>query len=559
MPPRAAFEEGFGMKGRPKQSVQQRIQFLSLFLVLTTALLGMTTTLLFALRMEYRALDRNLLNSAQVLSQSPQVAAVLSSRSGGETLTDYLDNTISLVRDIDAIVVADRNGVIQYSPDPAYIGTVYPDYQSLSVLHGEATQVDTGAGISELEHRALATVTNEAGEVLGFVSVGIGVHSVNRTVLDTVACFAILTFLAAGVALVLSRHLSSSIKDALMGYEPDAFRQLFHQREDILETLEEGILAIDQEARITYMNTACLKMMRASDLSQVLGKPLLELYPTSKLPRLLTTGKSEYNVRLRQMPGPHEVLSSRMPIWEEGKIVGAVAVFRDRTEVTELAEALTGSRHLVEAMRAYTHEFMNKLHTILGLIQLDRVDQAEQYILDVSQVHHQSVSRVMNQIEDTAVAALLVGKTSRAAELGIQLQVDPRSSLSGEEHMLPSGVLVTILGNLIENATESLNHSTRKQKEIHVSILENPDGLMLCVEDTGPGILPELLPYIFEPGVSTKKEAGHGLGLVQIKDLADLYHGQIRVESEPKAGTSFFLSFPAHPDTQPQGSTPERT
>ena len=218
--------------------------------------------------------------------------------------------------------------------------------------------------------------------------------------------------------------------------------------------------------------------------------------------------------------------------------MGAVAVFRDRTEVTNLAEALTGSRHLVEAMRAYAHEFINKLHTILGLIQLDRVEQAEQYILDVSEVHHQSVSRVMNQIEDTAVAALLVGKASRAAELGIQLQVDPRSSLSGEEHMLPSGVMVTILGNLIENATESLNHSTRKQKEIHVSILENPDGLLLCVEDTGPGILPELLPYIFEPGVSTKGEAGHGLGLVQIKDLTDLYHGQIRVESEPKSGTS---------------------
>ena len=122
--------------------------------------------------------------------------------------------------------------------------------------------------------------------------------------------------------------------------------------------------------------------------------------------------------------------------------------------------------------------------------------------------------------------------------------------------MLPSGVMVTILGNLIENATESLNHSTRKQKEIHVSILENPDGLLLCVEDTGPGILPELLPYIFEPGVSTKGEAGHGLGLVQIKDLTDLYHGQIRVESEPKAGTSFFLSFPAHSTPSPQGGAP---
>ena len=502
-------------------------------------MMGMTTTLLFSLRMEYQSMDRNLMNSAQVLAQSPQVAEVLSGRSGKETLTAYLDSTISRVKDIDAIVVADRDGIIRYSPDPSYEGTVYPEYQSLSVLNGESTQVDTGAGVSELEHRALASVTDEEGELLGFVSVGIGVRSVHQTVIDTVACFAILTFLAAGVGLLFSRHLSGAIKDSLMGYEPDVFRKLFHQREDILEALEEGILAIDRDCVITYMNAACLGMFGAKDAGEVLGRPLLEIYPASQLPRLLTTGKPEYNVHLKQMPGSQEV-----------------AVFRDRTEVTNLAEALTGSRHLVEAMRAYAHEFINKLHTILGLIQLDRVEQAEQYILDVSEVHHQSVSRVMNQIEDTAVAALLVGKASRAAELGIQLQVDPRSSLSGEEHMLPSGVMVTILGNLIENATESLNHSTRKQKEIHVSILENPDGLLLCVEDTGPGILPELLPYIFEPGVSTKGEAGHGLGLVQIKDLTDLYHGQIRVESEPKSGTSFFLSFPAHSTPSPQGGAP---
>lgn len=537
------------MKKPATRSISQRIRAFSLFLVLSTALLGMTTTLLYSLHMEYSNLDRNLMNSAQVLAQSPQVAEVLTGQSGNETLTAYLDSTISRVQDIDAIVVADREGIIRYSPDPAYVGTVYPGYASLPVMDGENAHVDTGAGVSEVEHRALASVTGEGGELLGFVSVGIGVRSVQRIVVDTVGCFVILTLLAAGVGLLFSRHLSGAIKDALMGYEPDAFRKLFHQREDILETLEEGIVAIDQEARITYMNTACLRMVGEKDASQVLGRPLLDIYPDSHLPRLLTTGRSEYNVHLHRMPGAQAVLSDRMPIWENGEIVGAVAIFRDRSEVTALAEDLTGSRHLVEAMRAYTHEFVNKLHTILGLIQLGRTEQAEQYILDVSQVHHQSVSRVMHQIQDTAVAALLVGKTSRAAELGIQLQVDPRSSLSGEDHTLPSGVLVTILGNLIENATESLNQSTWKQKEIQVSILEKPEGLFLCVEDTGPGIVPELLPYIFEPGVSTKGD-GHGVGLAQIKDLTGLYHGQIRVESEPKAGTSFFLSFPAQPKTQ---------
>ena len=530
------------MKAHSPISIRHKLQSLSLFLVLTTSILGMATTLLFSLRMEYQSMDRNLMNSAQVLAQSPQVAEVLSGRSGNETLTAYLDSTISRVKDIDAIVVADRDGIIRYSPDPSYEGTVYPEYQSLSVLNGESTQVDTGAGVSELEHRALASVTDEEGELLGFVSVGIGVRSVHQIVLDTVGCFAILTFLAAGVALVLSRNLSSSIKEALLGYEPDAFRQMFHQREDILETLKEGVIAIDKDTNVIYVNSAGLRLLNAQQPSDVLGRPLKELYPDTLLPRLLTTGKPEYNVHLQHVPGSKAALSDRMPIWEDDKIVGAVAIFQDRTEATAMAEELTGVRHLVEAMRAYTHEFINKLHIILGMIQLGQVDHAEQYILDISQIHHQSVSRVMNQIEDTAVAALLVGKTSRAAELGINLHLDPRSTLSAGGRFLPSGVLVTILGNLIENATESLDRSTWKQKEIAVSIREKPDSLLLCVEDTGPGILPELLPFIFEPNVSTKGE-GHGIGLSRIRELVNLYHGQIRVESEPKSGTAFFLSF----------------
>ena len=297
------------MKRPAKRSISQRIQFLSLFLVLSTALMGMTTTLLFSLRMEYQSMDRNLLNSAQVLAQSPQVAEVLSGRSGNETLTAYLDSTISRVQDIDAIVVADREGIIRYSPDPSYEGTVYPEYQSLSVLNGESTQVDTGAGVSELEHRALASVMDESGELLGFVSVGIGVRSVHQTVIDTVACFAILTFLAAGVGLIFARHLSGAIKDSLMGYEPDVFRKLFHQREDILEALDEGILAIDRDCVITYMNAACLGMFGAKAAEDVLGRPLREIYPASQLPRLLTTGKPEYNVHLKQMPGSQEAVS----------------------------------------------------------------------------------------------------------------------------------------------------------------------------------------------------------------------------------------------------------
>ena len=538
------------MKRSAPPSIRKRIRTFGLLLVLSTALLGMAAALLFSLQMERQHLDRNLTNSALVLAQSPGVADVLAGRRGVGTLAHYLDGAISRVQDIDAIVVASLDGQVIYAPDPSKIGGRYPGYEGLAVLSGQDFSVDTGAGISEVEHRAMASVHDTDGTLLGFVSVGIGVRHVNRIILQTAACFAVLTFFAVGAGLVLSRQLSGSIKKDLMGYEPDAFRRLFHQREDILEALDEGILAIDRDARVIYANPAGLRMLGAAQLSDVAGRPLSQVYPESLLPRLLTTGRPEYNVPVRRMPGIQEALSDRMPLWEDGQIAGAVAIFRDRTEATALAEELTGSRHLVEAMRAYTHEFLNKLHTILGLIQLGKTEQAEQYILDISQTHHQSVSRVADQIQDTAVAALLVGKTSRAAELGIRLQLDPKSALSADGQLLPSGVLVTILGNLIENATQALERSRQKQREITVSIREKERRLFLCVEDTGPGILPELLPHIFDPGFSTRG-SGHGTGLSRVKELVELYHGSIRVESDPKSGTSFFLLFPAGPAPQP--------
>lgn len=259
------------MNTHSPMSIRHKLQSLSLFLVLTTSILGMVTTLLFSLRMEYQNLNRNLMNSAQVLAQSPDVADFLAHRADSSVLTHYLDGTISRVQDIDAIVVADHNGVIQYCPDPTFVGTVYPDVDTLTVLQGNLTEMDTGAGISGAEHRALAAVQDLDGSLLGFVSVGIGVRSVHQIVLDTVGCFAILTFLAAGVALVLSRNLSSSIKEALLGYEPDAFRQIFHQREDILETLEEGIIAIDKNADVIYVNPAGLRLLNAQQALRCAG------------------------------------------------------------------------------------------------------------------------------------------------------------------------------------------------------------------------------------------------------------------------------------------------
>lgn len=123
-----------------------------------------------------------------------------------------------------------------------------------------------------------------------------------------------------------------------------------------------------------------------------MGKPLRAVYPVSTLGRILHTGKAEYNVSMKSLPNVR-VLSDRLPIYENGQLAGAVGIFRNRTEVTQLADDLTGVQHLVDAMRAYTHEFMNKLHVILGLLQIGQPERAEQYIMDTTRIQREAVSR----------------------------------------------------------------------------------------------------------------------------------------------------------------------
>jgi sensor histidine kinase regulating citrate/malate metabolism len=135
-----------------------------------------------------------------------------------------------------------------------------------------------------------------------------------------------------------------------------------------------------------------------------------------------------------------------------------------------------------------------------------------------------------------------VGKTSRCAELGIRLVLGPGSCLHGDERILPTDACVTILGNLIENAIDALNQRVQGLKEIIVSLHEDEENLLICVEDTGPGMEPEIVESIFNRGFSTKSE-GRGTGLSLVHAVVTAYQGQVRVESEPGVGTTFLLTF----------------
>lgn len=517
------------MKQTQPISIRQRLTRSSLLLVAVTILMTLTATIPLTLRTEQNGVDLNLSGCASLVARLPTVAQALTGSLSLEELDACLTDALHAGNSMDAIAVADPQGTILYATNPDLIGT--------PLSHTDADSFQHWLGMRS----ASAQVMDQDGQLLGYVAVGLSSGRQTSIVCGILLHYLLITALVSCVALLLSVRLSRRIKTALMGYEPDAFRRLFHQREDILEALEEGIIAIDRFSHIIYLNQAAARMLGLNKREEALNQPLHQVYPGSQLPRLLETGRAEYNVSIQCLPGV-QAISDRMPIREDGAVVGAVAIFRNRTELYRMAEDLTGVRHMVEAMRAYTHEFMNKLHVILGLIQIGRPQQAQEYIMDVTSIHQKAVSLITDSIRHPSVAALLVGKTSRCAELGIRLTLRPGSCLDDEDTFLPIDAHVTILGNLIENAVEALNQTSRTPKEIVVTLREDPKSLLICVEDTGPGMEPAVAQEIFRAGFSTKGE-GRGTGLALVREVVDAYQGEMRVESEPGSGTAFFITF----------------
>ena len=212
-----------------------------------------------------------------------------------------------------------------------------------------------------------------------------------------------------------------------------------------------------------------------------------------------------------------------------------------KREFLAFTEDFEGTKFLVDSMRANNHDFTNKLHVILGLIQIGQYEKAVSYIENISIIQRETISKVMNSIENPSLAALVVGKIARASECNVKFTIKEGSSYKNDDITVPSEALVTITGNLIDNALDAMNmDSSNTDKELQFGAYTKDGELLIIVKDTGPGIPKENLEKIFENGFSTKG-TGRGIGLYHTKQLIESLGGKITVESQTGRGSCFMV------------------
>ena len=517
----------------------QRLFFkVQLSLIVTLALmLGIAGTLI-NIQYETQKRDQNLQNVAETIAKSPMLAEGELSEDG-TVMYGYLETLKEALADIDVISVVDKNGIRIYHSNSELIGTKYdgnmPDFKN----HTSGFYAVDEDGPSGKQRRAYAAIYNNDGDYVGVVMAIMLAENIHSETMQMLLIFGAITILAIAIELVIAGSLSKKVKKSLMGYEPDVFTAMYRMRDNILETLEEGIIATDENGIIQFANDSAIKMLCKNPFENIIGKNV-EILGDEILTSVMINGDKETNVNLSNA----DIILDRITIKESDGANGAIGVLRDRAEYTKLMEDLSGTRYLVDSMRANNHDFTNKLHVILGLIQMEMYDEAISYIQNITMVQRETISKVMNAVNEPAVAALIIGKIARASELNVRFVLREGCYYSAADMSLPSEMLVTVIGNLLDNAFDAMNDSNNpnEHKELMFGIYSRPGAVLITVDDTGNGIKDEDIDMIFVNGYSTKG-TGRGTGLYQIKSMVENYGGKITVESQEGVGSSFSVSF----------------
>lgn len=370
--------------------------------------------------------------------------------------------------------------------------------------------------------------------VIGLLSVGI--HDERKFISSEIG---VLTTFANSAAMAVNNAQLYADTDQKLQERVRETTVLLEQNRALLHSMREGVIAINNAGYITLVNHEALRSINMA--SDPVGRHIKEVIPNSRLPVVVKRGQAEYDQE--QVLGGKAVITNRVPVIANGKVTGAIATFRDKEDVKQLAEELIGVKSLLESMRAQSHEFINKLHAISGLIQMGQYDKVVELITQIYQAKQELISHIVERVHDKATAGLLLGKVSQAQEKGVVLKISQRSKLTKLPPHFSSTSMVTVLGNLITNAIEAVSGLEADRRYTEVRIGAGRKHLIMEVDDRGCGIPRDHLRQIFKRGFSTK-QGGRGIGLALVREEVEASGGRISVRSVVGQGSRFTVKIP---------------
>ncbi len=439
------------------------------------------------------------------------------------------------------VVVTDRAGVRLAHPDPERIGEQVSTDPSVALAGGEVVAVEQGTlGLSARGKVPLRS----AGAVVGEVSVGFAAGDVAAPLLDLLGRSAVFAAGALAVGALCSLLLARTLKRRTFGLEPADLADLVREREAVLRGVGDGVLAVDPDGRVSMANDEARRLLGTTVEP---GTPVAELDLPPRLRTLLVAdpaidpgGGSDDIVTVTN---DAVLLARRRPVLMDGRSLGTVLTLRDRTDVERLTDELGAVRAMTVALRAQRHEFANRMHAVLGLLQVGAHDDAVDYLTALAPGDPGGDEAELPAIGSATLRAFLTAKTAHAAERSVHLAVSEASWLP--QKLVAPVEVVTVLGNLVDNALDAAHASAMRPASVEVDLVADGTALVVSVVNTGDGIPPDKIEHIFVEGVSSRGP-GRGLGLAIARRTARGVGGDVRLTAPggDGAATVFVATLP---------------
>jgi two-component system sensor histidine kinase DcuS len=442
--------------------------------------------------------------------------------------------------DLLFVVVTNMDGIRFSHPNQDIISHHFIGEDIGPALLGKEN-ISINKGVLDEALRVFTPVYDDHHRQIGVVAIGISLEKVAAQINKSRWSILWTVLFGMMVGALGTYCLVKMLKRILFGLEPYEISTLFEQRQAMLQSIKEGVIAVDDNAQVTLINDQARQMYQETGTEFTISpennresQPLI-----LNLCDVLRTGvprrDEEINFKGRFL------LSNTVPVRSNGVIIGAICTFRDKTEVSQLMQRLSGMVNYADSLRERSHEFMNKLHVILGLLHMKSYAQLEDYILKTANNYQAEIGSLLLKIKSPVIAGFLLSKINRASDTRHLLTLSDDSLLPDNANENQVAALITVLGNVIENALDALG----EQPDGEVSVLLHyQNGWLACVvSDDGPGIAPENLDAIFEKGFSSKGDE-RGVGLFLAKQQIESLGGTIAVESEPDVYTQFFVQIP---------------
>jgi len=474
---------------------------------------------------------------SNTIAHSPEIIDAFSEPNPEDIIQPYTEVIQDNIK-AEFIVIGNKDEIRYAHPVEERIGKrMVGEDNARALIKGESyVSIKEGSLGFSIRGKSPIIVNNE---IIGVVSVGYLLTDIEAIVHEKNKPIIILFIIFLTLGIIGSVLIGKHIKNSLFNMEPYEIAELLLQKETILQSTKEGIIAVDTNNKITVINDSAKSILQLDKLPEksFINEPL---HMIVDLPLLDYANDQNYIENREFILNNEIVLLNVFSLKKSEKDYGAVATFRKKTELEEVTQELSMIKQYTDGLRSQAHEFSNKIHTIFGLLQLDQIEEAIAFIKeddDMETMHHQVI---MSKIHDPVVQGLLIAKYNQANEKGITFEVSTDSQLSKITSPTYRDVILKVLGNIIDNAF----YAVEKDPIVTLFITDIGYDVIIEVDDNGPGIDPTVENVIFENGYSTKSETGHGTGLYLVNQSIQSLGGHIFLEESQLNGAHFVIIIP---------------